>query len=860
MCEKHPTHYMSKGKIISNFIDHWINSVGIAENITHIHTKNVYGGDFNEFPIFLHPELKSALREYGIISLFSHQFQAINFIQEKRNVILTTGPSSGKSLAYILPILNALFNDENRYALLLYPTKALAYDQLKHFQEIIKSSQIHKQHKNNILKRIGVYDGDTPKEHRSSIRKEAQVILTNPDMLHIGILPNHFLWENFFENLQYIIIDEAHIYHGIFGSHVANVLRRLKRIISLYHQKPTYICTSATIGNPIEFIHKLTGEHFEHVAIDGSPQGRKQFIFYNPPILNDELGIRKSSSQETIRIVKDIALSNLQTLVFQRTRKEVEKSLINLKSQFGNQKESISASYRSGYLANDRRNLEEDFRSGKLRVLFSTNALELGVNIGGLQCVILSGYPGSISSTLQQIGRAGRKQSDSLAILIASANPIDQYIIKRPEYLLIKNPEKALINPDNPNILVEHLKLAINEISFLEGENFGDLTWEQIQPIINQLIEIGFARKNNRKYLYSGASTLINEISLRNLSGITMKLIVSTNDQQRIIGEIDYSSSMWMVHPNAIYLHLGEQYFVKNADFEKHEILLEESKVDYYTEPKIERTFEIIHQSKAKSINQLELYFGSIQVTRQVIGYRELLWENHQKISEENLELPRIVLDTEAFWFYIPNSIKNGIIEDKLIFSEKNDYGPEWNRYKNLIRKRDNYTCQHCGIHEDNNSHHIHHKKPIKLFDSIEAANNPANLITLCPKCHRLAEIQVKVRSGMAGLSHLLRTLSPIFIMCGPEDLDVILDSKNDITGYENAIIAYDNISYGLGLSEEIYNNFDMILPEMIKHARECGCNYGCPSCVGPVTEEGYGGKEETIRLLELLLEAIHGS
>lgn len=851
---------MSKDILISNFIDKWINSKDISVNITHIHTRNTFQGFFEEIPSSIHPDLITTLRDNGIKSLFSHQYDAVKLIQEEKNVILTTGPASGKSLAYILPVLNSIYNQENINALFLYPTKALAHDQYKHINDLIGNSPNKNTQNKNISKMINVYDGDTPKELRSPIRKHAQVILTNPDMLHIGILPNHFLWENFFENLKYVIFDEAHIYHGIFGSHVANVVRRLKRILSLYHQKPIFICTSATIGNPIEFIEKLLEEKFELIENDGSPQGKKKTIFYNPPIINEELGIRKSSNLETLQIVKELVENDIQTLVFQGSRKQVERSLKNINLQSGFQKEFFSASYRSGYLANDRRKLEQDFRSGKLNVLFATNALELGVDIGGLRSVILSGYPGSISSTLQQVGRAGRKQSDSLAILIASANPIDQYIIKRPEYLLINNPEKALINPDNPNILLDHLKIALYELSLMEGENFGNLKWDQIYPFIDQLIATGIARKNNKKYMISNQSTFKNEISLRNLSGNTMKLIDNTKKPERIIGEIDYASSLWMVHPNAIYLHLGEQYYVNKVDFESNEVFLEESTADYYTEPKIEKTYEILKQTRAKSIDQLELHFGNIRVTQAVTGYKEILWDTHQKISEGKLDLPEIVLDTEAFWFYIPDSITTKIIDNKLLLNQKNDYGPEWKRYKDLIRRRDNYTCQHCGLPEEKTAHHIHHKKPIKLFDSIEAANNPANLITLCPKCHRLAEVQVRVRSGMSGLSYLLKTLSPVFIMCGPEDIDVILDSKNEITGYANAILTYDNISYGLGLSEEIYNNFPMILPEMIKHVKECGCHHGCPSCVGPVSDEGYGGKEETIQLLELLREAIHGS
>lgn len=849
---------MSKDSQINSFFDKWVHSVNISENITHVHTKNNFYGDYRDIPSYINSELIITLQEIGINSLYSHQLQAIELIMAGKNTVLTTGPSSGKSLAYTLPIFNALYQNENSNALLLFPTKALAYDQLTHFKEYIVNSQNNNIWKKDVSKKISVYDGDTPKEIRSYIRKHAQVIMTNPDMLHVGILPNHFLWEKFFKNLKFIILDESHIYRGIFGSHVANVIRRLKRILSLYNQKPVYICTSATIGNPIEFLTKLVEEEFEHVSEDGSPQGRKQIAFYNPPLLNEELGIRKNSNQEAIKIVNQFLENGVQSLVFQGTRKEVEKSLKRLNEQNTNKKDFVSAAYRSGYLANDRRKLEEDFRSGKINVLFSTNALELGVDIGGLKCVILSGYPGSISSTLQQIGRAGRKQSEALAILIASINPIDQYIIKRPEYLFINNPEKAIINPNNPNILLEHIKISLNELSFMEGEKFGNLDWGQTKAYLELLIENEFCRKNNNKYLIIVPSKFSNEISLRNLSGNTLKLIDITNDHYRIIGEIDYTSSFWMVHPNAIYLHLGNQYIVKNLSFETNEVLLEESNVDYFTEPKIEKTYEIIEQTQSKSINNMDLYFGKIKVTQAVIGYKDILWESHQKISEDTLELPEIVLDTEAFWFYIPDSIKNELSKEKFVLNIKNDYGPEWNKYKDLIRKRDNYSCQNCGIQENNSAHHIHHKKPIKLFESIEEANHPSNLVTLCAKCHRLAEVQVKVRSGMTGLSYLLRTLSPIFILCGPEDIDVILDSKNEITGFDNSILIYDNISYGLGLSWELYNNFSMLLPEMLKHVKECGCHYGCPSCVGPVSDEGYGGKEETIRLLELLMDYIN--
>ncbi len=851
--------YMINEQRISTFFDDWIGSELNSKNITHIQRKIVTPGEFIDFPNFINNDLISILKTNGIERLYKHQFDAITSINNGLNIILTTGPSSGKSMVYWLPILNELFSDNHFNALLLFPTKALAYDQFEHVNTLLNKNTLFPEIKKSLSKKIAVYDGDTTKELRSSIRKQAQIILTNPDMLHFGILPNHFLWESFFERLKYVVLDEAHIYHGVFGSHVANVLRRLKRILQMYNLKPHFICTSATIGNAKPFIENLVEEKFELFENDYSPQGKKRIVFFNPPIINEDLGIRKSLNEEVTRIVNEFISHNVQTLVFKVTRKDVEKSLKIIKELNPLRSNEFASAYRSGYLAEDRRKLEDDFRSGRINVLFSTNALELGIDIGGLQSVILSGYPGTISSTLQQIGRAGRKQSEALAILVASSNPIDQYIIKRPEYLFVRTPENALINPNNPNILIEHLKIALGELSFVEEENFGNLNWDQIVEYMDQFVHEGFAVKNKNKYLIINPSRLENNISLRNLSGNTMKLINVTNDSKIIIGEIDYSSSLWMTHPNAIYLHMGDQYQVIDIDFNNNEIYLKEIITNYFTEPKLEKTYEIIDNYQTSLLEKLTLNFGKIKVTQKVIGYKEILWDSYQKISENELDMPSIILNTDAMWFHLPEIIVDQVIDTKLALSQRNNYGSEWVVYKNLIRKRDNYTCQHCGTKETDNAHHIHHKRPIKLFESIEEANQPSNLITLCPKCHRQAEIQVRVRSGMAGLAFLFRTLSPLFIMCGPEDIDVILDSKKEITGVENSIFIYDNIPFGMGLSLEIFKNFPMIISEMFRHVNECGCHSGCPSCVGPVSDEGYGGKEETKHLLELLLKSIYG-
>jgi DEAD/DEAH box helicase domain-containing protein len=851
---------MGNNKNQTSFFDYWINSKNNEENITHIKKIEPSEGLFQEFPSFLNEDIISLLIENNIKELYTHQTKAIEIINSNKNVGVTSGPSSGKSLIYLLPILNDILNGKNSTAFFLFPTKALAYDQLQHIRFLIDNSNLDIKQKKILATKISVYDGDTPKEFRINIRKQAQVILTNPDMLHIGILPNHDLWENFLDNLKYLVLDEAHVYTGVFGSHVANVIRRLKRILSLYRKSLIYICTTATIGNPTDFLSNLIEEELEFVQEDGAPKTGKKVVFYNPPLVNQELGIRKSLHQETLRIVEEFSSNEIQALVFQRSRKEVEKSLKIMQENSSLSSKVFTSGYRSGYLAQDRRKIEEEFRAGKIKTLFSTNALELGVDIGNLQCVILSGYPGTISSTWQQIGRSGRTLNESIAIFIASANPIDQFIIKRPEYLLVNNPENALINANNPNILLDHLVNSILEISFIEGENFGNLDWQTIEPILEQLLQLGIIYKSNNKYSVITNNNPREPFSLRNINSNSMKLIEVTNQEKKIIGEVDYASSFWMVHPNAIYLHLGEQYLVEELNLQNCEVVLSKSYANYFTEPTIKTTYEILNQKEEFVHNNLNIQYGEIQVTQQVTGYKEILWETNQKINIHKLDLPETQLETEAFWFYIPNNLKDQLISENLWLNYQNDYGPGWKKYKDLIRKRDHYTCQRCGIKEENSAHHVHHIKPYKLFDSMELANHPSNLITLCATCHKLAETQVRVRSGLAGLSYLFRTLSPLFVMCSMNDIGVVTDTKNTITGFENSIIVYDNIPYGLGLSYDLFNKFPYILHEMYLHVSDCGCHNGCPSCVGPISDEGYGGKTETNHLLKLLLNEINGS
>ncbi len=411
-------------------LDQWVHNSQNYENFTHVHVNKSIPGNFFPFPEILDKNLEIGLKNIGIHKLYSHQVQCLDYVLDGKNVLLNTETASGKTLAFLLPILNEFLQEKNSANdLFLFPTKALAYDQFQQYQQLVDS--VKENNKNKIIKLpvVSVYDGDTPLSKRSSIRKKVNFLLTNPDMLHYAILPNHTRWEEFFTQIKFIVIDEVHIYRGVFGSHIANIIRRLKRIAALYGSQLQFICTSATIGNAQQFTEKLIGENVKVINKSGSPQGQKTITFYNPPIENESLGIRKSALTESVKIANKFVKNDIQTLVFQLSRRSVELSIKIFREKFqGNA--DIARSYRSGYLADVRRKLEKDLRNEKIKLLFSTNALELGMDIGGISNVIISGYPGSIASTLQQIGRSGRKKNESSAMLIANDSPIDQYLIK----------------------------------------------------------------------------------------------------------------------------------------------------------------------------------------------------------------------------------------------------------------------------------------------------------------------------------------------------------------------------------------------------------------------------------------------
>ncbi|HDZ27509.1 MAG TPA: DEAD/DEAH box helicase, partial [Candidatus Aminicenantes bacterium] len=514
-------------------------------------------GQYCEYPSDVHPALAKALKEKGFLKLYTHQHLSWRLLKEGKNIVVVTPTASGKTLCYNLPVLEAMLENPSSRAIYLFPTKALSQDQKTELNETIK-------HLGEEI-RIFTYDGDTPQDARKAIRARGHIILTNPDMLHAGILPHHTKWIKLFENLKYIVIDELHNYRGIFGSHLANILRRLKRIAKFYGAQPQFILCTATIANPLEMAEKMTEEPVSLVDNNGAPRGEKYFIFFNPPVVNKFLGIRRSYVNESRRIASLFIKNNLQTIVFAKSRLITELLVTYLKEDIERtiKEKGLIRGYRGGYLPLKRREIEKGLREGTIKGVISTNALELGIDIGSLDIAVLAGYPGTISSTWQRAGRAGRKTGKSAAVLVASSAPIDQFIINNPDYFFSKNPEKALINPDNLSILVSHIECATFELPFAEKDKFGRV---EIGEILKFLEEEKLVHHSKDKWFWTSDAYPADGVSLRSISSDNF-VVVDTSKKARVIAEVDFSSALTTLHSKAIYLCEGEQYYVEKLDY-----------------------------------------------------------------------------------------------------------------------------------------------------------------------------------------------------------------------------------------------------------------------------------------------------
>ncbi len=835
-----------------HLLDLWSREPTIHENVVSWHVDEETPPRYAPFPEEIFPPLQEYLHSAkGISQLYLHQADAWYESRKGSNVVVVTGTASGKTLCYNLPVLDRAFRDPGSRALYLFPTKALTQDQ---YQGLVDAAGWEGLPPGTPKIPISVYDGDTPVNQRPSIRSQARLLLTNPDMLHTGILPHHTRWAEFFRGLNFVIIDEIHVYRGVFGSHIANLIRRLKRIAAFYGSFPQFFLTSATIGNPDLLAERLIEEPVTVVNQDGSPHGTRHFLLYNPPIINPDLGIRASSVQECIRLVGDLLDMNIQTLLFARARRTVEMMLMYLRESRAEKSGELRA-YRSGYLPGERREIERSLRQGTARAVVATNALELGIDIGSMDAVILVGYPGTIASTRQQAGRAGRKHGDALSVLVASANPLDQYLMQHPEFLFDRSPEQALINPDNLLILLQHLRCAAFELPFRKNDRFGSLPSGLLDSILSLLAESGEIHASEDRFFWMADSYPSQAVSLRSSSPHQVLLQVPAAGSRRTIGEVDYESALWMVHPQAIYLQAGQMYEVKGLDLENNTADLKPVEVDYFTEARKTIDIEKLSLQRCEESLACTRHYGEVMVTTQVTGYRRIRWYTNEILGEGELDLPSTQLHTTGYWISLSPWTVDRMRETGLWKSDPNQYGPAWPTIRRLVLQRDNFTCQACGQLERDQPFHVHHKTPFRSFASAEQANQMENLVTLCPVCHKKAEASILIRSGLSGLSYVLQNLSPLFIMCDISDLGAHSDPLSPLAEKQPVVILYDMIPAGIGLSEALYDLHDDLLSRSLELVTNCSCHNGCPSCVGPAGINGVGGKEETLALLSFLCE-----
>ncbi|MDF2923389.1 MAG: yprA [Paenibacillaceae bacterium] len=630
----------------------------IARNITHWQTIPPREAVYAPFPHMLDPRLRQVLGERGITGLYIHQADAFAAAAEGRHVVAVTPTASGKTFCYNLPVLQKILADDSARALYLFPTKALAQDQVAELKELVDAMGVElKAH---------TYDGDTAPAARTAIRNAGHIVVTNPDMLHSAILPHHTKWVKLFENIKYVVIDEVHSYRGVFGSHVANVIRRLKRICRFYGSSPQFICASATIENPKEHAERLIGESAVLINNNGAPSGEKHFVFYNPPVVNQQLGIRRSSVLETRKLAASLLKHGVQTIVFARSRVRVEILLTYLqelvKHELG---EKSIRGYRGGYLPKQRREIERGLRSGEIRGVVSTNALELGIDIGQLQACVLNGYPGTIASTWQQSGRAGRRQESSITVMVASSNPLDQYMIANPRYFFERPPERALISPDNLIILVDHIKCAAYELPFEQGEQFGG---EALADILEFLTEEQILHKVGSRHYWMEQSFPAHDISLRSAAQENV-VIIDITTGSKVIGEMDRFGAMTLLHEEAIYLHEGVQYQVEKLDYEEKKAFVREVSVDYFTDANLATQLKVLQVEKEEQMEALLRQYGEVTVNAKATIFKKIKLLTHENIGSGPISLPEEELHTSSYWFTFEDGALKGRSMNDLQFA-----------------------------------------------------------------------------------------------------------------------------------------------------------------------------------------------
>lgn len=621
---------------------------GLRGNIAHWQTVPAKDARFAEFPSELDQRLVQAFEKRRITKLYTHQREALDAAFAGEDYVVVTPTASGKTLCYNLPVLHTILRNPSARALYLFPTKALSQDQLSELHETVEELDV------NI--KTFTFDGDTPQTARRLIRSAGQIVVTNPDMLHAGILPHHTKWIKLFENLEYVVIDEVHQYRGVFGSHLANVIKRLKRICKFYNSNPKFICCSATIANPDDLAARIIGRTVRLIDNNGAPSGEKHFIMYNPPVVNRQLGIRKSAINEASSLATLFLRERVQTIVFAHFRLHVEVILTYLqralKGAFG-QGVQIEG-YRGGYLPNERRRIERGLRSGQITGVVSTNALELGIDIGSLDVSIIVGYPGSIASMMQQAGRAGRRSGMSVTILVANSSAINQFLVAEPKYVFDRTPEAGVIDPNNLIIKSNHIKCAAFELPFDEDEYIDDMNTGKI---LDYLADQSVLRRTSGRYHWSSEIYPAQQVSLRSASPENFVILNETNNFE-VIGEVDYFSAPIFLHPEAIYLHGARQFQVTELDWDGKKAYVKESDVDYYTDAETKTDLKVLEiDEQTSTIDDARLHSGEVSVTSTTVLFKKIKFHTHENIGSGPLTMPEMEMHTTAFWYSFSGDI-----------------------------------------------------------------------------------------------------------------------------------------------------------------------------------------------------------
>jgi DEAD/DEAH box helicase domain-containing protein len=717
---------------------------------------------YAELPPGFSPRLRGALERRGIERLYVHQAEALEAVLGRKHIVVVTPTASGKTLCYNLPVLATLLEEPDARALYIFPTKALAQDQMDELHGLITELKAD-------IKTF-TYDGDTPSEARRKVREAGHVVVTNPDMLHTGILPHHTKWVKLFENLRYIVIDELHQYRGVFGSHFANVLRRLARICRFYGSSPLFICSSATILNPGELAERLLQKPVHLIERSGAPRGRKIIAVYNPPVVNRELGIRQSSVNAARALGTKLLKERIQTIVFAPSRVRVELLLRYLREALKlrvGEEEKVEG-YRGGYLPSERRAVERGLREGKIRCVVSTNALELGIDVGSLDASILTGYPGSLASAWQQMGRAGRRNGLSFSVIVASSSPLNQYLAANPEYLFETSPEAGLIDPDNFLVRVGHLKCAAFELPFEGDEDFGPDSRELLELLSSENVLV----KSGNRYHWMAEAFPAESISLRS-AAIDNFVIIEEGPKPRVIGEVDRPSAPLLIHDEAIYMHGGVQYHVDRLDWKEKKAYVKKVDVDYYTDANLAVDLEVLQSFDRAAAKGSITEHGEVAVRCVATIFKKLKLETNENIGWGKINIPEESQHTTAYWFALDDDAAEGL------------------------------------------SH-------------------------------------AEVEQGLVGLSHLLRHIAPLFLLCDPRDLHEVAQVRSPFT-QRPTIFIYENQPGGVGMARRLFQIHQRLIHAARALLKRCSCKTGCPGCVGPAIGGTETNKKAALTLLERL-------